>query len=201
MCSSVAPFFFFQLMSTNFKPFYLEYNEFQGVFHYNYKKNKDTDSTWRRLSKIKNEEEHIMAHNFTKFMYEYNMRNGYVMSLYEVVFAYDWFTTCKHNNKIYLVNKTIPARPGVYKLYDSDRYLIYIGKSKCLKTRLPQSIKERGAYYFSFAITESDADAFMYEQYYMSKIQKPICNEEYPEQESTLTLPELFFTTITAIIR
>jgi excinuclease UvrABC nuclease subunit len=120
------------------------------------------------------------------------------MTAHEMVYALNVFDTTQ---EIYFINKDIPPYPGVYFLYDYDGNLIYIGKSNNLKNRLYQSIREKKkeVSYFSFALTETDADAIIYEQYYMTKHGKPKFNTEYPSDGTSLKLPELYFTTMTAI--
>jgi hypothetical protein len=81
--------------------------------------------------------------------------------------------------------------PGIYFLYNSRKTLVYVGKSIDLASRIPSSINERNAHYFSYALTKSASDVGIYEMYYISMF-KPKLNVEgkYPD-ELTVVLPEL----------
>jgi hypothetical protein len=65
--------------------------------------------------------------------------------------------------------------PGVYKLYNKNKKLIYVGRSFSLSDRLPTSIKERSAYYFSYITTKTNADATILEPYLITKY-RPVNN-------------------------
>jgi len=65
---------------------------------------------------------------------------------------------------------------GVYKLYDIDKKLLYIGKSYTLSNRLTASIKEQHAFYCKTMITDTQSDANLLEIYYISE-EKPINND------------------------
>jgi len=58
---------------------------------------------------------------------------------------------------------------GVYKLFDRDKNLIYIGKSYTLNVRLASSIKEQQAYFLKYMITDTQADANLLEQFFISE--------------------------------
>lgn len=74
--------------------------------------------------------------------------------------------------------ESLVDKSGIYKLYDVNKQLIYIGKSIDLSSRIMVSTKERGAYYFSYIKTKTDADASIIEPYLIS-IEKPIKNVEF----------------------
>lgn len=183
----------------DFKPYILEYNELQGQFHDNYRDG--CSFSWHQLIEVKSKEQELLLNRFCRYMRNYNMNyNDYIMTKHEVVFALYLFL---ENQEIYYVNKELPPYPGVYFLYDYDGSLVYIGKSNNIRVRLFQSIREKNGNisYYRFALTETDADAIIYEQYYMSKYTKPKYNTEYPNEGTELKLPELYFTTMTAIVK
>lgn len=68
-------------------------------------------------------------------------------------------------------------RYGVYKFFDADYKLLYIGKSYHLGERIPTSLRGRKATYFSYIITETQADANILEQYFIAT-EKPLSNGE-----------------------
>lgn len=73
---------------------------------------------------------------------------------------------------------------GLYFLYDINKKLIYIGKSKNLSERIPTSVKERGAHYLKYKITKTLTDAHILELYYIAKL-KPILNKDSKENDDT----------------
>lgn len=93
----------------------------------------------------------------------------------------------------------IVKRNGIYFLYDSSKKLIYVGKSTDLGSRIPSSVSERKAYYYSYALTKTMSDIGIYEMYYISKL-KPKLNIEgkYPDLP-TIKLPDLEKTEIKPI--
>lgn len=93
------------------------------------------------------------------------------------------------------LNKII-NKYGIYKLFDEDKNLIYIGKSYNLAQRIPSSICERKTSYFSYTILNNKVDTDIYEIYYIAKY-KPLLNgtsknEDFP----TIKLKELEFSDV-----
>lgn len=101
--------------------------------------------------------------------------------------------TCEHFQKDM---KKVRRMPGVYFLYNNKKTIIYIGKSNTLGERIPSSIRERKAFRYSYAITETASDAGVYEMYFIAKF-KPKLNTDgkYPDK-TTIELPELELTDI-----
>lgn len=96
------------------------------------------------------------------------------------------------SNELLEIQEKLRHKHGVYFLYNSKKNLIYIGKSAAdLGGRIPSSIRERKAFYFSYALTESASDTSVYEMYYISKF-KPSLNVDgkYPD-DLTISLPDL----------
>lgn len=95
------------------------------------------------------------------------------------------------SEKLIEIQNQLRRKHGIYFLYNNKKKLIYVGKSSDLASRIPTSIRERKAYYFSYAITKTSSDSGIYEMYYIAKL-KPKLNIEgkYPD-ELTVTLPEL----------
>jgi len=67
---------------------------------------------------------------------------------------------------------------GVYFLYNDDKELIYIGKSKNLSSRLPQTIKGKRVGFFRFIILNSMADMHVLEPYLIAH-HNPLLNKEF----------------------
>lgn len=82
---------------------------------------------------------------------------------------------------------------GVYRIYNYQKEIIYIGKSYNLASRIPSSLKERKGCAFDYTIIDNKADTDIYEIYYISKLQ-PILNVASNNGDKpTVTLPELKF--------
>lgn len=97
--------------------------------------------------------------------------------------------------------ETLLSVSGIYKLYDKDKNLLYIGKSKNLGNRIVSSKEERKAFYYSYAITKTMADACIYEPYYIAKL-KPLLNVEHVTDDSpSFELPEIEFEEIKPFFR
>lgn len=80
---------------------------------------------------------------------------------------------------------------GVYFIYNSEKEIIYIGKSKNLKKRILSSCRDKSGVYIRFGKTENEIDATIYEAYYIGK-HKPKLNSDLIDSEaSTLDLEEL----------
>ncbi|MGO5427247.1 GIY-YIG nuclease family protein [Fusobacterium mortiferum] len=81
---------------------------------------------------------------------------------------------------------------GLYFLYDQDKNLIYIGKSRNLNERIPSSVKERKAYYLKYKLTKTLTDTHILELYYIAKL-KPILNKDSKESDDTTLTIEYSF--------
>ncbi len=107
---------------------------------------------------------------------------------------------------------TIPSDPGVYRYYDKQDTIIYVGKAKNLKKRLAsyfgnrkhQAYKTRtmvkNAKFFDFTIVETEADALLLENTLIKKFQ-PRYNVMLKDGKSYTYLcvkkerfPRIFFT-------
>jgi hypothetical protein len=76
--------------------------------------------------------------------------------------------------------------PGVYFLFDIEKTVIYIGKSKNLSSRIVDSIHERivhNPYFFSYIKTETMSDAHLLELYYIA-MHKPFVNKEFASMDN-----------------
>ena len=67
---------------------------------------------------------------------------------------------------------------GIYFLYNDDKELIYIGKSKNLSSRLPQTIKGKMVGFFRFITLNSMADMHVLEPYLIAQY-NPLLNKEF----------------------
>lgn len=65
---------------------------------------------------------------------------------------------------------------GVYKLYDKNKNVIYVGSSVNLVDRLCGSMKEKKAFYFSIVSPNTIADTYVMEYYLINKF-KPHLNK------------------------
>lgn len=73
---------------------------------------------------------------------------------------------------------------GLYFLYDENKNLIYIGKSKNLGSRILNSVKERQGFYLKYKLPLTKSDTNILELYYISKL-KPVLNSESKEVDDT----------------
>lgn len=83
------------------------------------------------------------------------------------------------------------GRCGNYFLYDGDENVIYVGRSVNLGMRAATSVVERGAEHIEIAFTDTQSDAAVYENYYISKL-KPEMNVEGNYSDTlSITLPDI----------
>jgi len=87
-----------------------------------------------------------------------------------------------------------PNEFGIYMLYNSEKSLIYVGKSKSLISRIPGSCIERGAYYVRFAVTTSMADMHILEPYLISTLKPPLNTDHQCLDWPTFEIPVPIFT-------
>ena len=111
-----------------------------------------------------------------------------------------------------LISATLPTQPGVYKYFDANDTIIYVGKAKNLKNRISsyfgdkkhQAHKTRvmvkNAKYLDFTIVESEADALLLENTLIKSLQ-PRYNVLLKDGKSYVYLcvkkerfPRVFFT-------
>jgi hypothetical protein len=81
----------------------------------------------------------------------------------------------EYKEEVFKDLETIRTVSGVYRLYNIDKDLIYIGKSYSLGQRLISSASIQSAIYYDYAVANNKADADIYEIYYISRL-KPINN-------------------------
>jgi len=87
---------------------------------------------------------------------------------------------------------------GIYRLY-KNKEIVYIGKSKCIKTRVSAHTKEKDTDSFDFTILSNESDKNIYELYYIDK-HKPLYNNDCVEDSTTtITLEDLIFSNIIKI--
>lgn len=100
------------------------------------------------------------------------------------------------------VFKAIRRKTGIYKLYNKNKKLIYIGKSINLENRLVTSAKDKKAYYFKYTLINNKPDTDIYEIYYIAKF-KPEKNKEFndSDKQPTIKLPELKFSNLYQIFK
>lgn len=122
---------------------------------------------------------------------------------YSKYFIDGWYFEQLNNLEFEDINKnaieilySIAEAPGVYKIYDKNKALVYIGKSYSLGKRLISSLQERKGYYFNYAITENKADADIYEMYYIAKLQPALNGTGKTGDVPTIKLEDLKFTEV-----
>lgn len=112
-----------------------------------------------------------------------------------------YFKNCqaykKFTEEFIELQKELLGKYGVYFLYNENKELVYIGKSASnLGTRIPSSLKEREAHFFSYALTKTLADAHIYEMYYITLLKPPLNTDGRTGDSPTMILPELTKSTL-----
>lgn len=82
---------------------------------------------------------------------------------------------------------------GIYRLYNEDLHLIYIGKSYDLFQRISTSSYQRQAYCYDYCVLDSRADTDIYELFYINKYKPPLNADSNSNDKLTVTLPLLKF--------
>jgi len=173
------------------KPFALCYNEQQGMFHHEYS---EPQHKWEPLLLIDSDYMNSVQHSFTHLMRVYNAPDGWqIQATFKQVI--ECLRLYLHTNKILFTAQELPQQPGVYIVYDKYKNPIYVGKSGNLKARLPKSVSQRHGEYFSFSVTNTEADANIYEMYFMHTLQ-PILNRSkwISIDAPTIKIDEIEFT-------
>ena len=117
--------------------------------------------------------------NFRKFVREKEIFKN------DLKFSIDFYL---ENEKYNLSNEFVKSMEylyyaqGLYFIYDKNKNLIYIGKSRNLGSRVVSSLKERKGYYFKYKLTKTMSDANILEIYYISTL-KPVLNSESNEED------------------
>jgi hypothetical protein len=87
-------------------------------------------------------------------------------------------------------------KDGIYRFYNINKELIYVGKGYVLSKRLYSSALERNAIYYDYCIIGNKSITDLYEIYYITKL-KPILNNDCNHNDIlSVNLPELIFTDI-----
>jgi excinuclease UvrABC nuclease subunit len=97
--------------------------------------------------------------------------------------------------------ESIKGKCGIYKLYDHELKLIYIGKSYKLGQRIVTSGRSRFASYYSYAIAETKTDTDIYELYYIGIEKPPFNTSSVHKDKPTVAMPELKFTEVKPIFK
>lgn len=87
-------------------------------------------------------------------------------------------------------------KSGIYKLYDCNGELKYIGKSVNLGGRIVGSMHERKLNRYSYAVIDSHADVNVYEMYYIAKHKPELNRDSNTEHLLSIELPEHDFSEI-----
>ena len=95
--------------------------------------------------------------------------------------------------EIFSKEKELPQLPGVYKFYDENNKILYIGKAKSLSNRLKSYLslsKERKKNelidkikFLEIFITKTESDALLLEQNLIRKL-KPPFNVQFRDDKS-----------------
>ena len=110
-----------------------------------------------------------------------------------------------------IIASTIPIEPGIYKYYDSNNDLLYVGKAKCLRKRVSSYFSKTYTNYkthelvnrirkIEFTIVNSEQDAFLLENSLIKKYQ-PLFNINLKDDKTypyivikNEPFPRVFFT-------
>ena len=104
----------------------------------------------------------------------------------------NWYNV---NNKISIktYSEVLTKISGVYRLYKDDK-IVYIGKAKCIRSRINSHSKDKDFDEFDFTIIHNNSNKNLYELYYID-LYKPILNIDCIEDSnSDIKLEELTFT-------
>lgn len=151
------------------------YRELLNVFTYNYRnKNFNSEETIKSIMDILRKKDEVEKLKLSKDL-------GYVRSYnFEEFFKYcfDGVATKQFEDVI----NFLEYKCGLYFLYNENKELIYIGKSKNLASRIPTSIRDRKAFYMKFKLCFNLSDMHILELYYISKL-KPVLNSDCLESD------------------
>jgi hypothetical protein len=123
-------------------------------------------------------------------LYQYDKR----LNIQQINKDINNYSYCNHHYLIDLDN--IADKYGIYKLYDKDKKLVYIGKSYTLGLRIQSSLKERNCIYYSYCILETKKQTDLYEKYYISKLKPKYNIIDINTDISKLNLQEIMFSDI-----
>lgn len=123
---------------------------------------------------------YYQAYGIKECMERYGLRS----QVYEEVKAV--FERCEYMPTQEFINtlESLTNVHGLYFLYDENKNLIYIGKSKNLGSRILNSVKERQGFYLKYKLPLTKSDTNILELYYISKL-KPVLNSESKEVDDT----------------
>ena len=147
----------------------------QEIIHvFSYQLNFNGDTT-----KVLEVAKMIESESFKKFVrekrfFKYNPKTAIEIFLKHEVFEY--------SEEFLNVLDYLKNVQGLYFLYDENKELIYIGKSRDLGTRIFTSTKERLGSYLKYKITQSMADTHILELYFINKF-NPRLNSDSNERD------------------
>lgn len=182
------------------------------------KKLKDPISLWtyevydcdvfNHLEKIKKYEEIIKDYKFLfgkKIRFalnnnfnKYQTINKSVINPYDDIYENE---NIKISKKVYREMELLVGKTGIYKFYNKNKNLIYIGKSHSLGNRILSSSKERNAFYYTYCVTNNKADTNVYEMYLIAKETPPKNSGDVVLDDPTIKLPPLEFKKIKPLFR
>lgn len=116
----------------------------------------------------------------------------------------DTYINCTFNSDHYHINHTklneslceLLNISGVYRLYDFDHKLIYIGKSYNLASRIPTALKEKKAFSFDYTIIPNKADTDIYAVYYIALLHPALNSVSNSVDTPNVRLQDLDFVDI-----
>lgn len=151
------------------------YRELLNVFTYNFRnKNFTSEETIKNIFCILKKEKEIDRLKLSK---DFGYVRGYDFKEF-FKYCFDGIVTKEFEEVINILEYEC----GLYFLYDENKKLIYIGKSKNLASRIPTSIKDRKAFYMKFKLCYNLSDMHILELYYISKL-KPKLNSDCSETD------------------
>lgn len=151
--------------------------------------------------------------SYTNILDEYEkicyMQIEDILKYSEALKVYLDYNKAKKNSKVQIVSdinwlphyrltlindlEILIKKTGIYRLYNQENDLIYIGKSYNLSERILSSIQERKAYYFDYCIFDNKSDTDIYEIYYICTY-KPLYNVASKNEDTpSIVLNEINF--------
>ena len=121
----------------------------------------------------------IESENFKKFVREKRFFKYNPKTAIEIFLKYETFD---YSEEFLNVLEYLKNVQGLYFLYNENKELLYIGKSRDLGTRIFTSTKERFGTFLKYKITKSMADAHILELYFINKF-NPRLNSDSNERD------------------
>lgn len=137
----------------------------------------------------------IKHYNFVWDICIFNIFDDYLQTnlhKFEYIKIKSDFYEINHELSVSSLDDIINNLSGIYKLYKNNE-IVYVGKSKNIKTRIVHHLKEKDIDEFDFTLMNNPSDKNLYELYYIDKY-KPLYNRDCIESSiSNIELKDLIF--------